>query len=133
MGPARNRSTSRDIIGRKAPCLRCERCASEMIAACARVGANAPNGGDGGSLSAAMPGEGVGILTIFLALLDDDDEQAANRGGLIGGKPAKPDCRVNGRAHDAPAKGHPTNSAGSIAAVTRFPLENCDEESRNNQ
>jgi hypothetical protein len=30
-----------------------------MIAACADVGANAPNGGEVGSLAGAMPGGGV--------------------------------------------------------------------------
>jgi hypothetical protein len=39
-----------------------------MIRPCVRVGANAPNGGDEGSLAAAMPEGGVGIVTIFSRL-----------------------------------------------------------------
>ena len=50
-GPARSRLTSRDSIGRNAPRFSRERCASEMIAACAAFGANAPNGAGDGSLS----------------------------------------------------------------------------------
>jgi len=33
-----------------------------MIAACARVGLNAPNGGDVGSLAGAMPGGRLGVV-----------------------------------------------------------------------
>ena len=50
-GPARNRLTSRDSIGRNAPRFSRERCASEMMAACAALGAKAPNGAGVGSLS----------------------------------------------------------------------------------
>jgi hypothetical protein len=50
-GPARSRLTSRDSIGRNAPRFSRERCASEMIAACAEFGANAPKGGEVGSLA----------------------------------------------------------------------------------
>jgi hypothetical protein len=42
---------SRDSIGRNAPRFSRERCARAMIAAWARFGANAPNGGGEGSLS----------------------------------------------------------------------------------
>jgi hypothetical protein len=38
-----------------------------MIACCARVGANAPNGGDVGSLAAAMPGGSVDVVKKVLA------------------------------------------------------------------
>jgi hypothetical protein len=38
-----------------------------MIAACARVGAKAPNGGDVGSLAGAMPCGGAGWAKIVLA------------------------------------------------------------------
>jgi hypothetical protein len=46
-------------MGRNAPRFSLERCASEITAACARVGAKAPNGGAAGSLAAAIRGEGI--------------------------------------------------------------------------
>jgi hypothetical protein len=56
--------TSRDSIGRNAPRFSRERCASEMIAACARVGANAPKGGEAKSLAtvASLPEGGADIV-----------------------------------------------------------------------
>jgi hypothetical protein len=57
--------TSRDSIGRNAPRFSLERCASAMIACCAGVGANAPKGGDAGSLAAAMPGGVADIVKMF--------------------------------------------------------------------
>jgi hypothetical protein len=43
------------------------RCASAMMAACARVGAKAPKAGGAGSLAAAMPGGGAGEVKDGLA------------------------------------------------------------------
>src|SRR5256885_627780 len=51
MGPVRSRFSSRDSIGRNAPRFNRERCASEMIARCAALGANASNGAGEVSLS----------------------------------------------------------------------------------
>ena len=58
-GPARSKLTSRDSIGRNAPRFSRERCASEMIAACAAFGANAPNGAGVGSLAGFKRGSSV--------------------------------------------------------------------------
>lgn len=46
-----------------------------MIAACARVGANASNGGAVGSLDSAVPGGGVDMVKTMLA--DECDSLAA--------------------------------------------------------